>query len=111
MPETGAARAADPSRPQASSPAPVGVVVPQRDQVVPTTRPGAGVAGRRTVTIQGRGADRYYPPRRRQDARRPPMPRYQRSGFRADKTAIWAVALCLLMVLMAAASAHAAVLY
>ena len=48
--------------------------------------------------------------RRRYEQRRPYVPRHQRDGFRADRTAALAVVLALLLVLVAAASAHAAVL-
>ena len=49
--------------------------------------------------------------RRRYEQRRPYVPRHQRDGFRADRTAALAVVLALLLVLVAAASAHAAVLH
>src|ERR1700733_10655716 len=48
-----------------------------------------GVAGRRTVTIRGQVPDhRYVTPR--QSSRRRPERRYERSGFRPDRTALWA---------------------
>ena len=62
---------------------------------------------RRTVTIRGRGAERYVP-RSSSASRRRPERRYERSGFRPDRTALWAVLLGLLLILAAAASAHAA---
>jgi hypothetical protein len=73
-------------------------------------RPGAGVPGRRTVTITGRGAERRVPESRhgRHDQRRPFVPRHERQGFRPDRAAGMAVALALLLVIVAAASAHAA---
>jgi hypothetical protein len=64
-----------------------------------------GVPGRRTVTIQGRGSERYTPERRR-----PQQRAHERVGFRPDRAAMWAVLLGLLMVLAAATSSHAAVL-
>jgi hypothetical protein len=48
--------------------------------------------------------------RRRYEQRRPHVPRHEREGFRADRTAALAVALAVLLVFVAAASAHAAVL-
>jgi hypothetical protein len=67
---------------------------------------GHGVAGRRTVTIQGRPADRYRPTtaQRRRPARRP----HEREGFRPDRVAMWAVMLGFVLVLVAATSSHAA---
>jgi hypothetical protein len=58
---------------------------------------------RRTITIQGRGAERNRPP-----SRRPRRPMHERSGFRPDRTAMWAVLLGLLLVLAAATSSRAA---
>jgi hypothetical protein len=68
--------------------------------------PGAGVPGRRTVRIQGRGAERHLPPSRRG---RPTRRAHERVGFKPDRAAMWAVLLGILLVLVAAASAHAAV--
>lgn len=67
----------------------------------------AGVPGRRTITIQGRGSDRSWAPtaERRRPARRP----HERAGFRPDRAAMWAVMLGLVLVLVAATSSHAAV--
>ena len=88
---------------------------PPRDETrrgqVPAT-PGTGVPGRRTVSIQGRGAERYRGtpgdyhgvPQRRRPARRP----HERSGFKPDRAALWAVMLGVLMILAAATSSHAA---
>jgi hypothetical protein len=61
---------------------------------------------RRTVTIRGQVADRYSPASRR----RPDVPRHARPGFRPDRVAMWAVLLGLILVLVAATSAHAALL-
>ena len=71
--------------------------------------------GHRRVTITGHGAERSVPrtvrdERRDRDARRPTRRRHERPGFAADRAALWAVGLCVLLVLVAAASAHAAVL-
>jgi hypothetical protein len=69
--------------------------------------PGAGVPGRRTVSIQGRGSERYRGvPERRRAPQRP----YERAGFKADRAAMWAVVLGVLMILAAATSSHAATL-
>ncbi|HWE14143.1 MAG TPA: hypothetical protein VG365_11550 [Solirubrobacteraceae bacterium] len=65
---------------------------------------------RRTVTIRGHGSERYVPGRAPSSRRRPER-RYERSGFRPDRTAMWAVLLGLMLILAAAASAHAATLH
>ena len=60
---------------------------------------------RRTVTITGTGVvDRLQPPAVR---RRAAQRAYERPSFRPDRTAMWAVFLCVLMILAAALSAHA----
>jgi hypothetical protein len=69
---------------------------------VPDRAPGAG-DGRRTVTIRGHGAERNLP------VARPTLRRHERPGFRPDRAALWAVLLGLFLILVAAASAHAAV--
>ena len=70
---------------------------------MPTTRTAAATA-RRTVTITGRGAERYNP-RLEPGARpRPQRRRHERSDFRPDRAAMWAVLLCLALVLLAAAT-------
>ncbi len=71
---------------------------------------GRGVPGRRTVTIRGYGAERNLPWTAGQSRRRPAEPRHQRPGFRADRAAMWAVLLGIMLVIVAAASSHAAVL-
>lgn len=73
------------------------------------TTPSGGVAGRRTVTIRGQVADRYVPPHA--TARRRPERRYERSGFRPDRAAMWAFVLGLMLILAAVTSAHAATLH
>ncbi|MGI8572866.1 MAG: hypothetical protein ACR2L9_09640 [Solirubrobacteraceae bacterium] len=70
---------------------------------------GVGVPGRRTVTIRGYGAERNLP-RSAGQSRRHTEPRYQRPGFKADRMAMWAVLLGIVLVVVAAASAHGAVL-
>ena len=70
------------------------------------TPKGAGATdGRRTVTIRGYGAERNLP------MARPTLRRHERAGFRPDRTALWAVLLGLLLIFVAAASAHAAVVH
>lgn len=71
---------------------------------------GAGVPGRRTVTIRGQAPERY--PARRADGSRRPRPerRHERAGFRPDRAALWAFLLGLMLILVAVASAHAATL-
>ncbi len=72
--------------------------------------------GRRTVQITGRGAERNLPSVTRRGAERnlpagsPTLRRHERAGFQPDRAAMWAVVLGLLLILVAAASAHAAVL-
>jgi hypothetical protein len=70
---------------------------------------GDGIPGRRTVTIRGRGSERYTPPPRDR-SRRPSERAYERAGFRPDKVAMWAVLMGVVLVLAAATSSHAAVL-
>jgi hypothetical protein len=76
----------------------------------PKTPMGAGVPGRRTVTIRGQGAERY--PQRRVDGSRRPRPerRHERAGFRPDRAALWAFLLGVMLIMVAVASAHAATL-
>jgi hypothetical protein len=71
--------------------------VPERIDPVP--------AARRTIKIQGRGAERNmtWPDASR---RRPPRRAYERAGFRPDRLAKWAVLLGFLLVLVAVASGH-----
>ena len=72
--------------------------------------PAGGVPGRRTVTIRGRGAERDLTWSAYHSRRRPETPAHERPGFKADRMALWAVLLGLVLVLVAAASSHAAVL-
>jgi len=70
----------------------------------PAVIPGSGVSGRRTVTIHGRGAERYSTTAQR---RRPARRLHEREGFRPDRVAMWAVMLGFILVLVAATSSHA----
>src|SRR5206468_8516596 len=93
-----------------SPPAPVARAVPEHDAVARADwTPSGGVAGRRTVTIRGQVADRYVGAGT--TGRRRPERRYERSGFRPDRAALWAVVLGLLLILAAVTSAHAATLH
>ena len=60
---------------------------------------------RKTVTIRGHGAERNLP------VARPTLRRHERPGFRPDRMALWAVLLGLILIVVAAASAHGAVLH
>jgi hypothetical protein len=62
------------------------------------------------VTIRGRGAEGDLGWSPYSSRRRPALPAHERSGFRPDRAAMWAVFLGLLLVLVAATSSHAAVL-
>jgi len=64
-----------------------------------------GQGGRRTVTITGRGAERNLP------MARPTLRKHERPGFRPDRAALWAVILGLVLILVAVASAHGAVVH
>jgi hypothetical protein len=75
---------------------------------------GDGVPGRRTVTIRGQGAERHIPregagTRAGGSERRRQLRAYERSGFRPDRVAMWAVLLGVMLVVVAATSAHAAI--
>jgi hypothetical protein len=61
--------------------------------------------GRRTITITGRGAERGS------ISRRPAVLPTERVRHKPDRIAMWAVLLCVLMILAAATSAHAAILH
>jgi hypothetical protein len=71
----------------------------------PIDHPRAPEGARRTVRIQGRGAERNLP------VQRPTLRRHERPGFQPDRAALWAVMLGVLLILVAAASAHAAVIH
>lgn len=75
------------------------------DPIEPAESAALEVPARRTVTITGTGVvDRLQPPAVR---RRAAQRAYERPSFRPDRTAMWAVFLCVLMILAAALSAHA----
>jgi hypothetical protein len=78
--------------------------------VVEPVRSGVGVPGRRTITITGYAAQRPVS-HSRPELRRPYVPRHQRDGFRPDRYAALAVALAVLLVFVAATSAHGATLH
>ena len=88
---------------EASSPAPA---ITEREQLelTPTAPYTYDGNGRRTVHITGRGAERNLP------VTRPTLRRHEREGFRPDRAALWAVLLGMLLIVVAATSAHAAVL-
>ena len=76
----------------------------------------SGPAGRRTVTITGRGADRAVPPAERSVRRGGGEPRRRARpepmiGLHADRAAMWAVGLAIVLALVAAMSAHAVPLH
>lgn len=81
---------------------------PDPDRPAPRD-PGQGVPGRRTVKIQGRGAERNLIHSSRRPQRRPSERRHERAGFKPDRVAMWAVLLGVLLILVAATSSHAAV--
>jgi len=81
----------------------------------PVTWAPRAANGRRTVQITGRGAERNLPvarpiPRRHEREGFPTLRRHEREGFKPDRAAMWAVVLGLLLILVAATSAHAAAL-
>ena len=82
----------------------------------PVTWAPRAANGRRTVQITGRGDERALPAVTRRGAERnlpagsPTLRRHERAGFQPDRAAMWAVVLGLLLILVAAASAHAAAL-
>src|SRR6202020_1087033 len=72
-------------------------------------RPSTPTPMRRTVTIRGQVADPRSPRMIEIDRRRPPRRPRERAMNRPDRVALWAVLLCLLLLVVAATSAHAAV--
>jgi len=78
------------------------------DGSAPLADSGVTTEGRRTVVITGRGAERYPAPRRGYESRLRP---HERSGFKPDRVAMWAVLLGVALLLAAVTSAHAAVLH
>ena len=65
---------------------------------------GARAAGE-PCAIRGHGAERSLP------VARPTLRRHERPGFRPDRAALWAVILGLVLILVAVASAHGAVVH
>jgi len=80
---------------------------PRRSVRADEPRPARSVAERRTVVIHGRGAERDLDFTAAPSRHRSPRRAHPRSGFRPDRAAMWAVLLGLLLVVIAAASAHA----
>lgn len=66
---------------------------------------GSAVPGRRTVTIRGHGAERNMG-MASQRSGRPTRRAYERAGFKPDRVAMWAVFLGVLLIVVAATSAH-----
>jgi hypothetical protein len=62
---------------------------------------------RRTVTITGRGAERNLPWPTENGRRRAARRAHERASFKPDRVAMWAVLLGMLLLFVAAASAHA----
>lgn len=93
-----------------------GIAAPSRlaaaqDPATPSwAAPRDEVTGRRTVTITGRGAERYDPRFQNGVRQRPHRPAHERPGFRPDRMALWAVVLGVVLILVAATSSHAAAL-
>jgi hypothetical protein len=80
---------------------------PWSNELAVDLRDPAATPGRRTVTISGGGAERNLPWATDAGRRRPARLPHERAGFRPDRVAMWAVFLGALLVLVAAASAHA----
>jgi hypothetical protein len=81
-----------------------------RDGAVRPVEPRPLPSQRRTVQITGRPGARSRPRLVEIERRRPVRPPAQRIGARPERLALWAVALCLFLILVAATSAaHAAV--
>jgi hypothetical protein len=102
-----------PAQPRANAPesSRVEAAIPELPAQGVAARPaGTGVPGRRTVKITGYGSQRNLIYASREPRRRPPERPYERAGFKPDRVAMWAVLLGVLLVLVAAMSAHAATL-
>ena len=88
---------------------------PEFERERPVTWAPRAANGRRTVQITGHVSERNLPPVTRRAERNlpagsPTLRRHERAGFQPDRAAMWAVVLGLLLILVAAASAHAAAL-
>lgn len=91
------------------SPAPQSPPPSPEPAAVARTRPAADPAdppARRTITITGRGAERNLPWDPDASRRRPSKRAHERAGFQPDRFAMWAMMLGLLLLLVAATSAH-----
>jgi hypothetical protein len=103
----------------AQSQPPIGPFSPESEADLGLERPVSwaprAANGRRTVQITGRGTERSLPaarPTRRHEREgfaRPALRRHEREGFKPDRAAMWAVVLGLVLILVAATSAHGAV--
>jgi len=82
-------------------PATAVAAAPPASEATPPAAPG-----RRTVVITGRGAERNMPWETGISPRRSSRLPHHRHTFRPDRVAMWAVFLGLLLVLVAAMSAH-----
>jgi hypothetical protein len=81
----------------------------RRGAVAPATPSWARAGdGRRTVTITGRGGEHYVPRSSASARQRPGRRPHERAGFRPDRVGMWAVVLCVVLLLVAATSSHAA---
>lgn len=103
-PPAAASPRADRATPAPAPPRTSRTAAPRDPAPTPRRSPDTALPERRTVTITGRGAERYRPAPQRRPARRA----HERPGFRPDRIAMWAVLLCVLMILAATTSSHAA---
>ena len=97
--------AALPFDPRMSAEPPTPVVPAASAQAGAASAQAGAAPARRIVKIQGRGAERNLP-LPDSSRRRPPRRAYERTGFRPDRLAMWAVMLGFLLVLIAIVSAH-----
>ena len=89
----------------AEEPEPTGPAVSAEPVRWASSTAGPTPGSRRTVTIRGHGAERNL------QVARPTLRRHERPGFRPDRAALWAVILGLVLILVAVASAHGAVVH
>ena len=75
---------------------------------LPTVSSAPAAPERRTVVIRGQGTKGYAASRGGYEAR---LRRHERSGFKPDRVALWAVLLGLALLLGAVTSSHAATLH
>jgi hypothetical protein len=95
-----------PAGPEPVARGPVAAPGSARAPQQPAAEQGSLAQARRTVKIEGRGAERNLPWPGDAARRRPSRSLHERAAFRPDRLAMWAVFLGLLLVLMAALSAH-----